>query len=97
MDAVIRMAISNKHLVEFTYHGLRRVAEPHVYGVHRGKQLLLAYQVGGASSSGGLPNWRRVDLSGISQLRVLDEHFPGARPGPSARHSKFDVVLAVVQ
>jgi hypothetical protein len=96
MDAVIRMAISNKQLVEFTYHGLRRVAEPHVYGVLRGKHQLLTYQVAGESSSGRLPDWRRVELSGISGLRVLDEHFPGARPSPSGRQSKFDAVLAVV-
>jgi len=97
MDELIRTAIGNKQLVEFTYGGRRRVAEPHVYGVLRGKYQLLTYQVGGESSSGGLPNWRRVDLSGISGLRLLDEHFPGPRPSPSGRQSKFDTVLAVVE
>jgi hypothetical protein len=97
MDEVIRSAIANRQLVEFTYHDCRRVAEPHVYGTLRGKYQLLTYQVGGESRSGGLPNWRRVDLNEISDLRALDQHFDGPRPTPSGKHSKFDTVLAVVE
>ena len=97
MDQLIRAAIANKQLVEFIYHKLRRVAEPHVYGTLHGKHQLLTYQVAGESSSGGLPNWRRVELSEVSGLRLLEEHFEDPRPTPSGKRSKFDVVLAVVE
>jgi hypothetical protein len=97
MEQLIRTAIADKQLLEFTYHGLRRVAEPHVYGTVRGKYQLLTYQVGGQSSSGDLPNWRRVDVSGVSDLRLLEERFPGPRPSPSERQSRFDTVLAMVE
>lgn len=97
MDQLIKAAIANKQLVEFTYRGLRRVAEPHVYGTLRDKYQLLTYQVAGESSSGGLPNWRRVELSEVSDMRVLEEHFEGPRPTPSGKHSNFDTVVAVVE
>ncbi len=97
MDQEIRSAIANKQLVEFTYHRLHRVAEPHVFGMKDGRHQLLTYQVRGESSSGGLPDWRRVTLSEVSGLRVLDEHFAGPRPYPSGKHSEFDTILAVVR
>lgn len=96
MDDTIRAAIASKRLVQFTYDGLNRIAEPHVYGILNGKRQLLVFQVAGQSSSGNLPNWRRVDVARISTMRMLDETFPGRRPYPSGDHSSFDTVLAVV-
>lgn len=96
MDQEIKNAIRNKRLIGFSYHGLHRVAEPHVYGVHDGKVQLLSYQVAGDSSSGGLPNWRRVELEEVTSLTVLEDRFPGRRPNPSGKHSEFDTVIAVV-
>lgn len=97
MDREIRDAINERRLVDFTYHDLHRVAEPHVYGVHDGKFQLLTYQVAGDSSSGGLPNWRRVELSEVTALRALSQTFPGRRPNPSGKHSDFDEIIAVVE
>ncbi len=96
MDALIRQAITEKHLIEFQYHGHHRVAEPHVYGRNNGVLQLLVYQVRGQSSSGRLPDWRRVDLHEISGLRLLNERFPGKRPNPSGEHSRWDEYFAVV-
>lgn len=97
MDLAIRTGIAKKQLVDFYYHGLPRIAEPHVYGIHEGKYQMLVYQVRGQSRSGALPDWRRVELSEVTNLRLLDEFFPGPRPTPSGKHSEFDTILAIVR
>ena len=97
LDPLIRSAIANRQVIEFTYRGLHRVAEPHVYGLHKGKRQLLTYQIRGESSSGGLPNWRRVDVDDISDVQALHESFPGPRPTVSGEHSSFDEVIAIVR
>ncbi|NPT37504.1 hypothetical protein [Paraburkholderia xenovorans] len=96
MEKITFEAIENKTLIEFVYHGLRRVAEPHVYGVLNGVKQLLVYQTGGQTSKGGILDWRRFDLGHISQLVVLAQSFPGRRPIPSGRHSSWDACIAIV-
>lgn len=83
-------------MLDFTYHGKHRVAEPHVYGIKNGQYQLLAYQIRGDSSSGGLPNWRRVNLDDVSGLTILDERFPGKRDTPTGQHSAFDEIILIV-
>lgn len=97
MEQTLKLAIANKHLVEFSYGGHHRVAEPHVLGINGGTLQFLGYQVGGSSSSGGIPEWRRFDLSKVSGLRELPQTFPGKRPFPSGKHSSWDKQLAVVE
>ena len=94
--SIIRNAIASKHIIGFTYKGLRRIAEPHVYGVKNGKRQLLFYQVGGGTSSGTLPDWRRVAIDEISGLMKTDQTFPGARDNPSGDYSDWDVIIARV-
>lgn len=96
-DGPVRAAINQRRLLEFRYHGATRVVEPHVYGVHHGKQQLLSYQVGGHSRSGKLPNWRRFDLEEVVGLVVLEDSFAGPRDFSSFRSTSFDTVLAVVR
>lgn len=96
MNEVIIRAINEKKLLEFNYDGLLRIAEPHVYGTKDGKSELLVYQVRGQSRSGGLPNWRRIDLKKANNMKILDESFPGRRPTPSGKHSSFDTTIAIV-
>lgn len=76
MDQRLVDAIRNKRIIEFDYGGYHRIAEPHVYGLNGGVEQLLVYQVAGGSSSGGLPEWRRVDVPGMSGLSVLEDTFP---------------------
>lgn len=95
-DSLLKTAIANKQLLTFTYDGLDRIVEPHVYGVTNGISEVLVYQTGGQSSSGNLPNWRRMKIDKISNMQILNEHFTGPRPYPSGKHSSFDTVIAVV-
>jgi len=96
IDNMIREAIGNSNIIEFSYHGYNRIAEPHVYGIHNGRKQVLVYQIGGSSASGGLPNWRRVNVDEISSIRITQQSFYGQRSFPSGEHSNFDEILAVV-
>ena len=96
MNYIIEQAIANKKLLEFIYSGHPRLIEPHVLGVNGGITQVLAYQVGGSSSSGGIPEWRRFDLPKISGLRITDKSFLGRRQYPSGKHSSWDHQIAVV-
>ena len=95
-EELIQSAITDKKLLKFDYHGYERIVEPHVYGVKNGKGALLAYQIEGGSSSGGLPEWRRMFLDEISDIEILDRTFPGRRPTPSGEHSSFDNTILIV-
>jgi hypothetical protein len=76
-DALIRVAMTQRRLIQFSLHGRLRVAEPHGYGVRNGVSQLLVYQVAGDSASGKLPNWRWVVVSQVQALEVLDPMFRG--------------------
>ena len=94
---MIRTAIANKEVVKFFYHGYERIAEPHVYGRKGGKIQVLFYQIGGGSSSGGLPQWRRMDVDEMSGLQTTGQHFQGPRDYPSGEHSDWDDRFGVVK
>jgi hypothetical protein len=40
----LKFAIVSKRLIQFTYNGAVRIAEPHDYGVRDGSPKLLVYQ-----------------------------------------------------
>jgi len=94
-ENLIRSAITNKKLLKFNYHKFERIVEPHVYGVKDGRDALLVYQIEGGSSSGGLPEWRRMFLDEISDMEILERAFPGQRP-TSGKHSSFDKTILIV-
>jgi hypothetical protein len=97
MNQAIVSAIAQRSVIEFSYHGHARVAEPHVYGVKNGTEQLLIYQIGGTSSSGQIPEWRRVDVGAMASLVVTPRTFPGARPTPTGQHSSWDQTYAIVR
>ena len=94
VDELLRAAIDQKRLIGLVYLNKPRVVEPHDYGIHRGS-VKLAYQVGGASSR-PLPNWRWMEVNSISDVRLLDQTFPGGRPTPSGKHHRWDQLFARV-
>lgn len=89
-------AIDARVLVEFYYNGALRIAEPHVLGVKDGRLQVLTYQVGGRSSSGLLPDWRRFFVDQLSQLQVTSRAFV-PQPFTFGRQSAFDRQIAVVR
>lgn len=89
-------AIDDQLVIEFSYHGHLRIAEPHVLGVKDGRLHVLTYQVGGRSSSGSLPAWRRFFVDELSQLQVTSQTFVPQRL-TFGRRSAFDRQIAVVR
>ena len=89
-------AINEKKLIAFQYHGKNRLAEPHDYGIQRGAQRLLSYQLAGESTTGGLPDWRLVDVADMTNLAITDKKFTGNRPAPTGQHCKWDILFARV-
>jgi hypothetical protein len=98
VDRLLRAAITDRRLVEFTLDGLRRVGEPHDYGMIGGVAKLFFYQVGGQSRSPSPVGWRWAELTKIVELRILHDRdrFAGTRPTASARHIHWDILFATV-
>lgn len=96
MESEIIAAIAAKKVLSFTYRGLPRIVEPHVYGIHNGVAQLLGYQIRGRSSTGIVPDWRRFELREMRSLMTLDEDFAGRRSTPSGKHSHWDRQISVV-
>jgi hypothetical protein len=93
-DRQIRLAITNKRLIRFTYGLASRVAEPHDYGVQHGAVRLLVYQRRATPFSRG---WRMLDVTKITKLEVLDETFAGSRREEHSHHFKWDTLFARVE
>jgi predicted nucleotidyltransferase len=89
-------AIDDRLVVQFYYDGHLRLAEPHVLGVKDGRLHVLTYQVGGRTSSGSLPGWRRFFVDELSELHVTSQGFVPQRL-TFGRHSAFDRQIAVVR
>jgi hypothetical protein len=74
--AELRTAIKRRHTVEFRYHGRLRIVHPHaIFIASTGTHCLDAVQVGGQSTSGSLPGWRRFDLNDIHAITVREDRF----------------------
>jgi predicted DNA binding CopG/RHH family protein len=87
IDEQLRFAIANRRLIEVTYHGKLRVAEPHEYGLRKDTATLMIYQVSAAGVRQGKSSrgWRLLDISRIEAVRVRDETFPGDRDKSSSQ------------
>lgn len=96
LEQIIINAIDTKKMISFDYHGHNRIAEPHVYGIKDGKESLLVYQKGGTSSSGGIPQWRRMFVNEIINLQITIQSFPGKRETQSGEHTNFDRIIRIV-
>jgi hypothetical protein len=82
MNTELVRAINERRLIEFVYKGGRpRIAEPHDYGIRRGNPH----------------GWKDFDVVDMSQLRVLDRTFPGARGDRNQKSLKWDKLFARVK
>jgi hypothetical protein len=93
---LILTSILQKRLLRFSYKGKLRIAEPQDYGIQKGVVTLFTYQVGGESSSGRLPDWRKFAVNGVSSVELLEQTFSGSRAVPSQKHQEWDVLFARV-
>ena len=96
MNPLLWKAIEEARMIRLRYKDRERIVEPHDYGIHNGKAMLLAWQVGG-SSSHQLPNWRWMEADMISDVQLLNQTFPGGRPTPSSKHHQWDEVFIRVK
>ena len=93
-DEMVREAITDKKLLELYYDGKYRIVEPHVYGRKNERNGILAYQIGGQSST-GIMGWKRMYMKKIKNMKVLDETFPGKRE-VTGMHSEWDLRYLIV-
>jgi hypothetical protein len=93
---LILTAIHDKRLLRFLYKGEPRIVEPQDYGIQNNVVNLFTYQIGGQSSSGSLPDWRKFAVQSMARLELLERTFPGSRAVPSQRHQEWDKLFARV-
>jgi len=97
LDHQLRFAIANKRLIQFTYEGAQRVAEPHDYGVRDGLVKTLVYQRRkGNRQDDRARGWRSLEVSKIQDCIVLDDTFAGSRARAEQQHLAWDVLFARV-
>jgi Fic family protein len=97
VDEQLRFAISHKRLIKIRYHGNLRTVEPHDYGVYKGSERLLVYQLRGVTRSRqDALGWRLLGLDKIEECIVLDETFGGSRGSEHRTHMEWDVLYARV-
>ena len=97
-EDILKKAITKVKKIEFLYKGHKRIADPHHYGLHGGEKQLHAYQTGGASSSGGLPEWRNFSLSEIENLKILETSFtPPSEENYNPNHPHYTDIEAQVE
>ena len=97
--AELRTAIRQRNVVEFGYAGAPRVVHPHaIFVATTGSHCLDGVQVGGRSTSGALPGWRRFDLNRIGAVTLRAERFE-VDPGfeERARDYRRGIVVASIQ
>ena len=88
MNQIIVDAIRQQRRLRFTYNRTPRLAEPQCYGMGaRGTELLRVHQI-----KGGAQREPLFDVSKISDLVALDEHF--TRPGP--HYKKNDSAMVTI-
>ena len=97
VDSTLRLAIMNKRLLELRYKGKSRVVEPHDYGVRKGRERLLVFQLSTSTATGRKQSgWRLLDVAGIEQLQMGASEFAGSRAEPGHSHMTWDVLYARV-
>lgn len=79
------------------YHGHSRLVDPYTYGVDRkGHTALMAYQTGGTSGSGRIPDWRIFHLSEITTIAIEASYFVPVQRASAAQNKSFSSVIATL-
>jgi predicted DNA-binding transcriptional regulator YafY len=94
-DDLVR-AITDKRLIEFAYRvGRTRIVEPHDYGIRRGVECLLGFQISGESRTRA-QGWKLFDIDQMRHLHVLERGFAGTRADSTQQHRAWDTLFARV-
>ncbi|MFN7120166.1 MAG: hypothetical protein ACK4TA_25470 [Saprospiraceae bacterium] len=97
MKRLIEAAIAERRIIRFEYKGRYRIGEPHVLGRKGDKEQLLVFQLAGDTNTDGLPQWRRVNVEGITDLEITKYTFGNKRHLVTGNHRGWDEFLAVAQ
>ena len=88
MNTLFDTATHQKRRLRLVYHGTARLVEPQCHGIGRkGTELVRVHQIKGGSEREPL-----LDVSKISELELLDEHFD--KPGPN--YKKNDSAMVTI-
>lgn len=76
MNALLCEAIERRRLLEASYGGGVRLIEPYSHGFSRdGREILVAFQRAGASSSGHGEGWKAFNADDLVEVEMLDIPF----------------------
>jgi hypothetical protein len=93
-------AISSRYIIEFSYHGTLRVAEPYCLGIvmvsRADNESLLCYQIGGYSDFGDPEGWKLYRVSEMGDIEITRRQFPGQRLGYDPRNLSMELVYCHV-
>jgi hypothetical protein len=95
LDQFLRTAVVSHMTIAFSYDGLERIACPVVYGAIKQGAGVLAYQFGGASRSGDLPDWRLFYTDRMIDVRESPLQ-PPPLPDFTLRDPRFEDVYATL-
>lgn len=78
-------AIRSRNVVQFYYSRDKapgtRTVEPYMVAYNaKGRLVLLAWYLGGASKSKAGQGWCEYVLSGVTNVAILNQNFAGSRP-----------------
>jgi hypothetical protein len=93
VNLTIKQAVESHNIIAFWYKGLRRLVEPHTYGINKGtgNEDLSAYQI---ECPGELPGWKNFLIDDITQMEVTNGTFAQTRPGYNPNDSKMSQIFA---
>lgn len=93
MRSTICLAITERKVIQFDYHGGPRKVEPFCYGLNKtGNEVLRGYQIGGHSERGESVGWRLFRASDISGITVTPKHYTGWREGYTPNDSAMTTI-----
>jgi hypothetical protein len=100
--AVLEQALLQRRPVAVRYQGRERILCPHVLGYKNGRPRVLAYQAGGATSRGRLPEdprqrWRSMFVDEIEDPVLKDGPWQSAPNYSPSTSGIDDVEIAIDQ
>ena len=90
-NQLLYSTIENRRLFRFRYKGNEQIVEPHDYGIQRGIERLLCWQIGG-QSGGPIPGWRLIDVAEMQDCQVLNRPFSGGTV-VLGKHHQWDKIF----